>query len=170
MSDKILVNDIIGSSLESEFGEFDLTEVQNLLLNLRVQTAIDIAHAEVLAQKSLRCADILSEYLGSIVKTVSYLEGKVNSAKNKASLEYQSPDGGKVTMEMRKWAGESSKQVEELQEKLARAKGTKSLLEKKYDIVIKSHHQYKDIASGLRRSVLGYKNASLEIAVPEGYE
>lgn len=164
------VRDIVGAIGEDEFNDFDLTEVQIVLNNLSSIDAIDLSHAELLSQQSLRCADILSEYLAKIVKTVSYLESKINSTKNKISLEYAAPDGSRTTVEMKKWAGESSPKVDELQEKLAGAKGTKSLLEKKYDIVIKSHHHYKDIAAGLRRTILGYKPGATEATAPEGYE
>lgn len=166
----VKVSDLVGALGENEFSDFDLTEVQIVLNNLQSIDAIDLAHAELLSQQSLRCADILSEYLAKIVKTVSYLEGKINSTKNKISLEYSAPNGARTTVEMKKWAGESSPTVEGLQEKLASAKGTKSLLEKKYDIVIKAHHHYKDIAAGLRRTILGYKPGATEATAPEGYE
>lgn len=166
----IRVSDLVGALGTDEFLDFDLTEVQTVLNNLQTIEAIDLAHAELLSQQSLRCADILSEYLAKMVKTVSYLEGKINSTKNKISLEYTAPDGARTTVEMKKWAGESSPTVEGLQEKLAGAKGTKSLLEKKYDIVIKAHHHYKDIAAGLRRTILGYKPGATEATAPEGYE
>jgi hypothetical protein len=42
------------------------------------------------------------------------------------------------------------------------------VLDKKYDILIKSHHHYKDIAQGLRKTILGYGQTK-EDAVP-GYE
>lgn len=166
----IRVSDLVGITGQDEFSDFDLTEVQGVLSNLQSIDAIDLSHAELLSQQSLRCADILSEYLAKMVKTVSYLEGKINSTKNKISLEYLAPEGARTTVEMKKWAGESSPIVEGLQEKLASAKGTKSLLEKKYDIVIKSHHHYKDIAAGLRRTILGYKPGATEVTAPEGYE
>lgn len=165
----VKVSDVVGLPGE-DFSDFDLTEIQIVLNNLQAIDAIDLAHAELLSQQSLRCADILSEYIARMVKTVSYLEGKINSTKNKISLEYIAPDGVRTTVEMKKWAGESSPKVDELQEKLASAKGTKSLLEKKYDIVIKSHHHYKDIAAGLRRTILGYKPGATEATAPEGYE
>ncbi len=164
------VSDVLGLPGEDEFTDFDLTEIQIVLNNLASIDAIDLAHAELLSQQSLRCADILSEYLAKMVKTVSYLEGKINSTKNKISLEYSDPTAPRTTVEMKKWAGESSPKVEGLQEKLASAKGTKSLLEKKYDIVIKAHHHYKDIAAGLRRTILGYKPGATEATAPEGYE
>ena len=156
MDNKITLGNLIGSRMEEEFAEFDLTDIQNILSNLRNTTAIDLAHAETLQQQSLRGADIISEYLAKLVKTTSYLEAKLNSTKNKISLEYNSPDGGRTTAEAKKQAGEASPLVEELAGRLAVAKGSKSVLEKKYDILIKLHHHYKDIAAGLRKSVLGY--------------
>lgn len=152
------LGDIIGTQLEEEFVNFDLTEIQDILANLQETDAIDLAHAEMLQQKALRGADVISEYLAKLIKTTSYLESKVNSVKNRISLDYNAPEGIRTTIEMRKWAGESSSEVEELSIKVARAKGSKSILEKKYDILIKLHHHYKDMAAGLRKSVLGYNN------------
>lgn len=167
----IYVKNLIGENMEEEFMDFDLTEIQQVLSKLQHTDAIDLPHAEMLQQQSLRGADILSEYLSKIVKTVSYLEGKINTAKNKASLNYQSPDGSKITLDMRKWAGEVAPEVEALQESMSKAKGTKVLLEKKYDILIKSHHHYKDIATGLRKTILGYTAPVMpKEDVPEGWE
>jgi oligoribonuclease NrnB/cAMP/cGMP phosphodiesterase (DHH superfamily) len=165
---RVKLSDFLGESLEEEFGDFDLTEIQKVLEHLQNVDAIDLAHAESLQQQALRGADVLTEYLGKIVKTVGYLETKVNSTKNRVSLEYQAPEG-RTTSEMKKWAGESSPEVEEIQIKLAKAKGSKSILEKKYDILIKSHHHYKEIASGLRKTILGYSSGTIE-KTPEGYE
>ena len=149
----ITVRDIIGSSNEDEFLDFDLTEVQQVLSFLQSEQAIDIAHAERLQLKALRGADIVSEFLSKIVKTVSYLESRLTSVKNKVSLDYKcSPDGSKATAEMRKWAGECSPDTLAIQESIAKAKGTKILLEKKFDILLKAHHSYKEVAMGFRRS------------------
>jgi hypothetical protein len=156
MSEQVRLGDLLGDQLEEDFISFDLTEIQQVLSKLQIEDAIDLAHAEMLQQQSLRGADILTEYLGKIVKTVGYLETKVNSTKNRVSLEYTAPDGSKTTADMKKWAGESSTDVEAVQIKLAKAKGSKVVLEKKYDILIRAHHHYKDIAAGLRRTILGY--------------
>jgi len=169
MSQQVRLGDLLGQDLEEEFVNFDLTEIQNVLQSLHETDAVDLAHAEILQQLSLRGADIVSEYLGKVVKTVGYLEAKVNSTKNKVSLEYTAPDGARTTADMKKWAGESSKEVEEVQIRLAKAKASKIVLEKKYDILIRSHHHYKDIASGLRRTILGYAPVNRE-KIPEGYE
>jgi len=106
MSQQVRLGDLLGSEMEVEFRNFDLSEVQQVLDNLKEQDAIDLAHAELLQQQSLRGADLLAEYLGKIVKTVGYLEAKVTSTKNKVSLEYQAPDGARTTLDMKKWAGE----------------------------------------------------------------
>lgn len=169
MSQQVRLGDLLGQDLEEEFINFDLTEIQNVLVSLNETDAIDLAHAEMLQQLSLRGADIITEYLGKVVKTVGFLEAKVNSTKNKVSLEYTAPDGARTTADMKKWAGESSKEVEEVQIRLAKAKASKIVLEKKYDILIKSHHHYKDIAAGLRRTILGYSPVAAD-KVPEGYE
>lgn len=168
MTEKVTLGSLVGSELEEEFPDFDLTEIQEVLKNLRDTDAIDLVHAEFLQQQTLRGADILSEYLARIIKTTSYLESKMGSVKNKVALEYRDPDGSKTTAEMKKNAGESSPVVLELAAKLAYAKGSKSLLEKKYDIIIKSHHHYKDLAMGLRRTVLGYNSEKTKVA--EGWD
>jgi hypothetical protein len=170
MSQQVRLGDLLGDSLEEEFVSFDLTEIQSVLMKLQYTEAIDLAHAELLQQQSLRGADILTEYLGKIVKTVGYLESKINSTKNKAALNYQEPNGNRTTSDMKKWYSESAPEVEEIQIRLAKAKASKMVLEKKYDILIKSHHHYKDIAAGLRRTILGYTPAQSQDKVPEGYE
>lgn len=169
-TDRVILSDFVGTNLEENFLEFDMSSIQEVLQSLQEDSAHDLAHAEMLQQKSLRGADILSEYLCKIVKTVSYLETKVNSTKNRVSLEYTAPDGSRTTSEMKKWAGESSSEVEELLIKLAKAKASKMVLEKKYDILIKSHHHFKDIASGMRKTILGYNSGTPTEKVPEGYE
>lgn len=169
MTQQVTLGDLLGNELEADYKSFDLSEVQEVLDNLRDIEAIDLVHAEILQQKALRGADILAEYLGKIVKTVGYLESKVASTKNRVSLEYQAPDGARTTLDMKKWAGESSPEVDKVQIKLADAKGSKVYLEKKYDILIKAHHHFKDIAAGLRRTILGYSQPASE-KVPEGYE
>lgn len=170
MSQRVRLGDLIGDQLEEEFSDFDLTEIQQVLFKLQNTEAIDLAHAEMLQQQALRGADILTEYLGKIVKTVSYLESKVNSVKNKAALNYQDPSGNKTTSDMKKWFSESAPEVEEVQLRLARAKASKVMLEKKYDIIIKTHHHYKEIAVGLRRTILGYTPSTPQEKIPEGYE
>ena len=168
MTQQVSLGDLVGTDLEEDFLQFDLTDIQQVLENLREIEAIDLSHAEQLQQQALRGADILTGYLGKIVKTVGYLESKVNSTKNKASLEYQ-PAEGRATMEMRKWAADVSPEVEIVQNKLAVAKGSKLVLERKYEILVKAHHHFKDIAQGLRKTILGYSSGT-PVNVPLGYE
>lgn len=170
MSQQVRLGDFLGNELEEDFLSFDLTEIQQVLAKLQNTDAIDLAHAELLQQQSLRGADILAEYLGKIVKTIGYLESQVSSTKNKVSLEYQAPDGARTTLDMKKWAGESSPEVEKVQIKLAVAKGSKLVLDRKYEILVKSHHHFKDISQGLRRTILGYSQGTTNEKVPEGYE
>ena len=166
---KVLLKDLVGDDLVEEFSQFDLTEIQNVLKYLENENPIDLAHAEMLQQKALRGADILTEYLGKLVKTVSYFEGKLNSVKNKVSLEYQNPDGGKTTTDMKIWAANCSPEVDDIQVKLSKAKASKMVLEKKYDILIKVHHFYKEIATGMKKTILGYTPPAAE-KIPEGWE
>lgn len=167
MAQQVRLGDLLGSDLEEDFINFDLTEIQQVLVMLQETDAIDLVHAEQLQQQALRGADIVAEHLGKIVKTVGYLEAKIASTKNKVSLEYKAPDGSKTTTDMKIWAGAASSEVELVSIALAKAKGSKMVLEKKYDILIKSHHHYKDIALGLRKTILGY---SVSDNVPKGYE
>ncbi len=169
MSQQVRLGDLLGSNPEEDYRNFDLTEVQQVLIQLQYTDAIDLAHAELLQQQALRGADILAEYMAKMVKTVSYLEAKVNSVKNKVSLEYVAPDGARTTVDMKKWAAECSPDVTAAIEKLAEAKGAKVALERKFDIIVKAHHHYKDIAAGLRRTILGYNSVTTD-KVPEGYE
>lgn len=147
------IGDLMGSDLVEDFSGWDYSEIHKVLSKLEIFEAIDLSHAEMLQQQALRGADIVCEYLSKIVKTVSYLESKINSAKNKAALEFKPAEGQKATGEFRKLFGESAPEVEELSIKLARAKGVKILLEKKYDILIRSHYHYKEIAQGMRRAI-----------------
>lgn len=152
-TETVTILDLIGADDEEQFLDFDLTEVQALVSNLQSIGVNDVSHAENLQQQALRCADILSEYSGKLTKTVAYLESKISARTNRVALEYDSGQA-RTSIELRKMAGESDSQVEELELRLAKAKGAKALLDKKYDIVIKAHHHYKDIASGMRRSIL----------------
>jgi hypothetical protein len=170
MSQQVRLGDYLGTELEDDFMNFDLTEIQQVLERLAETDAIDLAHAELLQQQALRGADILTEFLGKMVKTVAYLEAKVNSTKNKVARDYKDPDGSRTTVDMKKWAGEAAPEVEELQIRLGRAKGSKLVLERKYEILVKSHHHFKDIAQGLRRTILGYSQSTTNEKVPEGYE
>src|SRR5271170_7642273 len=101
MSQQVRLGDLLGTELEANYQDFDLTEIEKVLENLRDIDAIDLVHAELLQQQALRGADILIEYLAKMVKTVSYLESKVSSIKNKVSLEYQAPDGARTTLDMK---------------------------------------------------------------------
>lgn len=169
MSQQVRLGDLLGSNSIEDFRNFDLTEVQQVLNQLRETDAIDLAHAEFLQQQALRGADILTEYMAKMVKTVTYLESKVNSTKNKVSLDYVAPDGARTTVDMKKWAAECSPDVGAVVEQLAEAKAGKVALEKKFDIIVKAHHHYKDIAAGLRKTILGYSSGTTE-PTPPGYE
>jgi len=157
MKEKITLGQVIGESFDDNFSDFDLTEIQHVLSVLASENAIDIAHAEMLQQKTLYAADILIAYIAKLVKTVSFLETKVNSIKNKVALEYKAADG-KTTADMKKQAGESSVDVEKINVLLAKAKGSKTFLERKYEILIKSHHYYKDIGIGMRKGIVSSSN------------
>lgn len=150
------VKDLIGHTMDDKFVDFNLDEIVPVLQSLKNENAIDLPHAELLQQQALRAADILAEHLGKIVKMVSYLESQINTTKNRAALNFTPKSGDKApSMELRKMAGEAAPELEELSKSLAQAKGAKVALEKKYDILIKAHHHFKDISNGLRKSILG---------------
>jgi hypothetical protein len=146
------LKELVGEGFTDNFEEFDLAVVQQVLAALANEQAIDVPHSEKLQQKTLFAADLLTEYLAKLIKTVSYLESKMNSVKNKVSLEYNAPEGIKTTMEMKKQAGESSEEVEKLALQLAKAKGAKSLVERKYEILLKAHHHFKDLSSNQKKT------------------
>jgi hypothetical protein len=151
------VGDVVGNSLEDAFLDFDLSEVQKVVSKLQSEDTPTLAQAERLQQEALRAADVLSEHLAKLHKTIHYLTAQASSKKNKIGLEYEPPEGTRgQAIDLRKMAGESSQEVLNMEIKLAKAKGAKTALERKYEIIIKSHHHYKDIASGLRKTIQGY--------------
>lgn len=151
---------LIGTDLIEDFNNWDFSEVEKVLQQLAMAEVPDLSHAELLQQQALRGADIISEYLSKMVKTVSYLESKLNSVKNRAALDFKPEEGQKATADMRKQFGESAPEVDQLSAQLARSKGAKVLLEKKFDLIIRAHYQYKEVAAGLRRTILGQPNGS----------
>jgi hypothetical protein len=154
MEEKKYLKDVIGQSFEDDLGEFDLTEINNISNSLSLEDAIDLAHAELLQLRSLRGADICVEYLSKTIKLVNYLESKINTVRSKASFEYKTTDGTKATADMRKLAGEAAPGADDLSNTLAKAKAAKSYLEKKYEIMIRAHHHYKDISNGMRKGIV----------------
>jgi vacuolar-type H+-ATPase subunit I/STV1 len=153
MKKTVVVKDLIGD-IDDDYINYDISEIENILESLNDTEAIDIAHAEYLQQQALRCADLLSVYLSRITKVSYYLDSLLNYEKNKCALDYKDPAGNKVTADQRKYASESTPEVLKLIKQLSIVKGTKVLIEKKYDILIKTHHHYKDIASGIRKSIV----------------
>jgi len=158
--DIIKVKDLVGDSLDDAVFEFDLTEVQEVVSKLQSEDVPTLAQAERLCQEALRGADVLSEHLAKVHKIMNYLEAKVSSVRNKIALDYTSSDDKRVSIELRKMAGEASQEVLDIEIELAKVKGAKTLLEKKYDIIIKAHHHYKDIAAGLRKTMVGYNGSA----------
>src|SRR5689334_8457750 len=96
------LGEFIGKENEDDFSTFDLTEIQDVLKNLQSTQAIDLPHAEQLQQMSLRGADLISEYSCKLVKTIGYLESKLNRAKNDAIINSAKNNVGRVTADVRK--------------------------------------------------------------------
>jgi DNA polymerase III epsilon subunit-like protein len=152
---QITLGQLMGSQNIEPFEEFDLTEVQKVLKSLRDNEAFDIAHAEFLQHRALYAAEILIDMIAKLIKTSGFIESRVNTVKNRAALEYKCEDDKvRVTAEMRKQAGESHPEVEQLGLLLAKTKGAKSALEKKYDVLIKMHYYFKELAQGQKQSVI----------------
>jgi hypothetical protein len=152
---QITLGQLMGSQNIEPFEEFDLTEVQKVLKSLRDNEAFDIAHAEFLQHRSLYAAEILIDMIAKLIKTSGFIESRVNTVKNRAALEYKCEDDKvRVTAEMRKQAGESHPEVEQLGLLLAKTKGARSALEKKYDVLIKMHYYFKELAQGQKQSVI----------------
>lgn len=150
---KITLGELIGKDGIENFEDFDLTEIQKVLKSLSGE-AYDIAQAEFLQQRALFAADLLIDFNAKMIKTVGFLEAKLNSVKNKSALEYKGPEGVKITADMRKLAGESSDASLELAEMLAKSKGAKSALEKKLDLVLKMHYHFKEIANQQKQGII----------------
>lgn len=161
---KITLGQLMGDRDIEEFEGFDLTEVQKVLKSLGNEEPIDIAHAEYLQQRALHGADLLIDFSAKMVKTVGYLEAKLNSVKNKCSLEYKHPDDKvRITAEMRKSASECDPKVEEISLTLAKAKGAKLAVEKKLDLLLKSHYHYKELAGNMKQGIIsGAPKAAME--------
>lgn len=160
------LGDILGNELEDDFVNFDLTEIQKVLQELNSSSAIDLPHAEKMQQLCLRGADLISDYLCKITKTLGYLESKTNRVRNQAAVEFKptsdkSEKPERVTADVRKAAAEASPEVEALSIKIATAKAAKSLLDKKYDIISKSFYYYKEIAAGYNRTSAGFAKSPI---------
>jgi hypothetical protein len=145
------INDIIGTcSLEEEFLHFDVSDVQFILDELNQTNIIDVAHAQYLQQKSLFAANRLCEHLSRLVKITTYLESNISKIRNKAALDYRPDNNAKVTSDLRVYASKSCSEADALESLLAKAKGAKVLLEKKYDLLLKSHYYFKEISSAFK--------------------
>lgn len=152
---------LVGSDLIEDFSNWEFSEIEIVLQALSKEDATDLKQVEKLQRESLRGADLISDYLSKMVKTVSFLESKLNSVKNKAALDYSPPkEGSRVTADVRRLVAESAPEVEEISGQLARCRGAKVFLEKKFDILIRAHYFYKEVAGGLRRTTLGRDNGS----------
>jgi hypothetical protein len=150
---KTTIRDIIGDNVEEDFLNFDVSFIQETLNEVSNSATPDLAHAEYLCHKCIVAANQLAEYLGRLVKYSSFLENKISSIRNKYALDYKPVDGGKTTADMRNLALKSCADADIYEETLAKLKGTRTSMEKKFDILIKDHHLYKDIASRLNRII-----------------
>jgi len=148
---QITLKQVLGDKDYEDFDEFDITEAQQVLRKLSIDRPMDLGDYEKLQQQSLYAADLLIGFIAKLNKTVYLLETKINSRKNAISLNYKASDG-KTTAEMRKSAGECDEETGKLNEQIGKAKGAKLYLDKKYELLIKSHHHFKDLASSIRNT------------------
>ena len=144
------VRDIVGDcDLEEEFDTISLDEVNVVLDELNSCSIHDVAHAEYLQQKALACANYLANHLSRIVKIASFLESQISTQRNKTAA-YYTRDDVKVTNDLRIFAAKACPEAAMLENKLSRVKGIKLLLEKKYDLLLKCHYYFKEIASSFK--------------------
>lgn len=54
MTQQLKLGDFLGNELEEDFMSFDMSEIQEVLNNLKSIDAIDLPHAELLQQQALR--------------------------------------------------------------------------------------------------------------------
>lgn len=152
---KILLGDLLGNNDIEKFEDFDLTEVQNVLKSLSNEDPFDIAHCMWLQGRALCGAELLIDMSAKMIKTIGFLETKINSLKNKCALEYKGPgDGIRITAELRKNAGECDPKVEELSLLLAKSKGAKQAIDKKLDLILKTHYHYKELAANQQQGII----------------
>lgn len=138
---------------ETIFLEFDLTDIQDIVKELQNETVADLAAADNLQRRALVGADICSEHIAKLVKIITYLDVKESKIRNKTALEFKTDDGKSASVQLRKFAADASEEAEQVAYVIAKAKGTKTLLEKKYEVLIKAHHFYKEQAQTLRKTI-----------------
>ncbi len=152
---KVTLGDLIGKKDIEDFQDFDLSEVQNVLNHLAKEDPFDIAHCQWLQQRALYGADLLIDMNAKMIKTIGFIEARLNSVKNKCALDYKPEDDKiRITAEMRKAASESDPKVEDLNLQLAKAKGAKQALEKKLDLVLKSHYHFKSLCDDMKQGII----------------
>jgi hypothetical protein len=145
------VTNIIGEDDVDDFLNFNLTSIQGVISKLSLDQAVDEANALMLQQYALLAADKILEFIAKTTKTAHNLEHQANQAYNLAALNFKPSDGSKPTMEMRKMAGEADPAVYTIQMRIGKAKGLKAALDRKYDVLIKAHHHFKDIVNSHRK-------------------
>jgi hypothetical protein len=145
----MILKDMVNSSTDEQFLNFSLDDIQAILTSLQNTEVPDLAHAELMQQRALIGANMVCDFLAKVVKIVSSLDNKINSMRSTYAINYRI-DGKVPAADVRTLALKSCPDVSDLEELLSNAKASKSFLERKYDILIKTHHHYKDIAAGLR--------------------
>ena len=146
--------DLLNTEIDLE--NFDLTEVQEIISEMREMEVIDLAHADLKQQMCLFLADKLNDHCAVLTKQISKLESNLSVEKNKASLDYKAEEG-KTTTDMKVWAGNCAPKVIEIQNSLASLKGVLFLLSKKSDLVLKSFYYFKALSDSYRRTTaLGF--------------
>lgn len=148
------LKDIVVKDDMDAYLSFDMTEIDVILSSLKNTTACDIATSEFLQQQSLRCADIIAELLSQIVYVYSNLESELSFVKNKTSFDFKPSDDKKNTADMRKYAGESHSNIPQLTQKISAAKAARDLCQRKYELLIKAHHHYKEISTSMRKTII----------------
>ncbi len=146
------IRDIIGDKMEEDFLEFDYTYIQETLNEVSNSATPNLAMAEYLQFKCLSAADVLIEYSGKLIKYSTYLDNKITSMRNRHAMEFYAANP-KAAADIRAMSLKSCPDADELENTSAQLKGTRAIIEKKFDLLIKAHHHYKEVASRLNRMI-----------------
>lgn len=153
------LGNILGQDLVENFSSWDLSEIEEVIAILSVGDAYNLSLAEHLQRQTLHGANILATYLAKMAKCISYLESHLMLLKSQVALQIS---GEKITTAQRAEAVENDSKVQESLQTLLKTKGIKSLLEKKLEILLRANFHYKEVAQGLRRTVLGHHSVNAE--------
>lgn len=122
----------------------DLGEIKELSMSIPTDGQIDINQCEILAAKSLRIADLCSEYLAIATCHASKCETNKKKCYSVAALSKASVAGIK-TDKSRAWYGESDEDYIEACNKYSEALALVKWLTSKHDSAVRFHYLCKQM-------------------------